>query len=37
MEVIDGTSNAVNGIPFFCYSLTFATDYKLTNILRQSG
>ena len=28
MDAIDGAANAVNGIPFFCCSLTFTTDYK---------
>ena len=32
MDAIDGTSNAVNGIPFFCCSLAFATDNKLSSI-----
>jgi len=32
MDAIDGTANAVNGIPFFCCSLAFATDNKLSSI-----
>ena len=28
MDAIDGTANAVNGIPFFCCSLAFATEGK---------
>ena len=26
MDAIDGTTNAVRGLPFFCCSLAFATD-----------
>ena len=32
MDAIDGTVNAINGIPFFCCSLAFATDDKLSSI-----
>ena len=32
MDAIDGTANAVNGIPFFCCSLAFATDDKLSSV-----
>ena len=32
MDAIDGTVNAINGIPFFCCSLAFATDNKLSSI-----
>jgi myo-inositol-1(or 4)-monophosphatase len=32
MDAIDGTANAINGIPFFCCSLAFATDDKLSSI-----
>jgi len=32
MDAIDGTANAVNGIPFFCCSLAFATGDKLSSI-----
>ncbi len=32
MDAIDGTANAINGIPFFCCSLAFATDDKLNSI-----
>ncbi len=32
MDAIDGTANAVNGIPFFCCSLAFATNDKLSSI-----
>jgi myo-inositol-1(or 4)-monophosphatase len=30
MDAIDGTTNAVRGLPFFCCSLAFATDEKLS-------
>ena len=29
MDAIDGSANAVRGIPFFCCSLAFATDDKI--------
>ena len=32
MDAIDGTANAVSGIPFFCCSLAFATGDKLSSI-----
>ena len=32
MDAIDGTANAVSGIPFFCCSLAFATNDKLSSI-----
>ena len=32
MDAIDGTTNAVRGLPFFCCSLAFATDEKLSSI-----
>ena len=32
MDAIDGTTNAINGIPFFCCSLAFATGNKLSSI-----
>ncbi|TLX75419.1 MAG: fructose 1,6-bisphosphatase [Thaumarchaeota archaeon] len=32
MDAIDGSTNAVRGIPFFCCSLAFATDNKLSSI-----
>lgn len=32
MDAIDGSANAVRGIPFFCCSLAFATKYKLSSI-----
>ena len=32
MDAIDGSTNAVRGIPFFCCSLAFATGNKLSSI-----
>ena len=32
MDAIDGSANAVRGIPFFCSSLAFATENKLSSI-----
>ncbi len=32
MDAIDGSANSVRGVPFFCSSLAFATDYKLSSI-----
>ena len=32
MDAIDGSTNAVRGIPFFCCSLAFATENKLSSI-----
>ena len=32
MDAIDGTTNAVRGLPFFCCSLAFATDEKLSSV-----
>ncbi|MGQ0771826.1 MAG: inositol monophosphatase family protein [Nitrososphaerota archaeon] len=32
MDAIDGSANAVRGIPFFCCSLAFATQNKLSSI-----
>lgn len=32
MDAIDGSANAVRGIPFFCSSLAFATKNKLSSI-----
>jgi myo-inositol-1(or 4)-monophosphatase len=32
MDAIDGSANAVRGIPFFCCSLAFATENKLSSI-----
>ena len=33
MDAIDGSANAVRGVPFFCSSLAFATEYKLSSII----
>lgn len=32
MDAIDGSANAVRGVPFFCSSLAFATDNKLSSV-----
>ena len=32
MDAIDGTTNAVRGLPFFCCSLAFATGEKLSSV-----
>ena len=32
MDAIDGSANAVRGMPFFCCSLAFATENKLSSI-----
>lgn len=32
MDAIDGSANAVRGIPFFCCSLAFATDDRLSSV-----
>ena len=32
MDAIDGSANAVRGVPFFCSSLAFATQEKLSSI-----
>lgn len=32
MDAIDGTTNAVCGIPFFCCSIAYATDYYLSAV-----
>jgi myo-inositol-1(or 4)-monophosphatase len=32
MDAIDGSANAVRGVPFFCCSLAFATEDKLSSI-----
>lgn len=32
MDAIDGSANAVRGVPFFCSSLAFATEDKLSSI-----
>lgn len=32
MDAIDGTTNAVRGIPFYCCSLAYATDFRLSTV-----
>ena len=32
MDAIDGSANAVRGVPFFCCSLAFATEEKWDEI-----
>ena len=32
MDAIDGSANSVRGVPFFCSSLAFASDNKLSSI-----
>ena len=32
MDAIDGSANAVRGIPFFCCSLAFSTEEKLSSV-----
>ena len=32
MDAIDGSANAVRGLPFFCCSLAFASDYTLGSV-----
>ena len=32
MDAIDGSANAVRGVPFFCCSLAFATDERLSSV-----
>ncbi len=33
MDGVDGTTNAGRGIPFFCCSLAYATDFKLSSVI----
>lgn len=33
MDAIDGTTNASRGLPFFCCSLAFALDFKLSSVI----
>ena len=33
MDAIDGSANAVRGVPFFCSSLAFATENRLSSII----
>ena len=35
MDAVDGTTNAIRGIPFSCCSLAFASEFKLTLLLMQ--
>jgi myo-inositol-1(or 4)-monophosphatase len=32
MDAIDGTTNAIRGIPFYCCSLAFASEFKLSAV-----
>jgi myo-inositol-1(or 4)-monophosphatase len=32
MDAIDGTTNAVRGIPFYCCSVAYATDFRLSTV-----
>src|SRR5215210_8459870 len=32
IDAIDGTTNAICGIPFFCCSIAYATDFNLTAV-----
>ena len=32
MDAIDGSTNAVRGVPFFCCSLAYATENKLSSV-----
>ena len=32
MDAIDGSANSVRGLPFFCCSLAFATEEKLSSV-----
>ncbi len=32
MDAIDGSANAVRGVPFFCCSLAFATEFRNISI-----
>lgn len=32
MDAIDGTTNAVRGIPFYCCSIAYATDFRLSSV-----
>ena len=33
MDAIDGTTNAIRNIPFYCCSLAYATEYKLSSVV----
>ncbi len=32
MDAIDGTTNAIRGIPFYCCSIAYATDFRLSSV-----
>src|SRR5918993_4073747 len=32
MDAVDGTTNAIRGIPFSCCSLAFANEFKLSSV-----
>jgi len=32
MDAIDGTTNAVRGLPFYCCSLAYATEFRLSSV-----
>src|SRR5215207_9985133 len=32
MDAVDGTANAIRGIPFSCCSLAFANEFKLSSV-----
>ncbi len=36
MDAIDGTTNASRGLPFFCCSLAFALEFKLSSVISSS-
>ena len=33
MDAVDGTTNATRGIPFFCCSLAYATEFRLSSVV----
>lgn len=33
MDAIDGTTNAITGFPFYCCSLAYATEYKMSSVI----
>jgi myo-inositol-1(or 4)-monophosphatase len=32
MDAIDGTTNAIRGVPFYCCSIAYATDFRLSAV-----
>ncbi len=36
MDAIDGTTNASHGLPFFCCSLAFASEFNLSSVISSS-